>query len=352
MQVEATLRALMLFDVADGIQLDRVSGLLGGSTDAGVRSFGRAGSPAAPSPEYVRFERPPVIEHHAEARIRYYDYGVISVELDTAFSGDIAELVQASSRWISDSQAESRARDFLVPRVKRAISAMTNPYAEWVSEDYYLVLLPNLPGGAPEFVQRCGTHIAQIVRGESTVLADEERQDVLNARISYYPNDLAVIGWSAALICDTPTGTAPTVQLIEYANSQLLEYRHYDDLLTRVLADVYRDMDEGTGFWARWRMGRRAARLNTIRLEVIELTERTDNAIKFLSDMFYARLYRLAARRVGVPDYRNLVEQKLRTAGELYQFMTDQFQQGRAFVLEVMVVVILVIELAFLFRGK
>jgi hypothetical protein len=55
---------------------------------------------------------------------------------------------------------------------------------------------------------------------------------------------------------------------------------------------------------------------------------------------------------VGVPDYRNLVDEKLRTAGELYQFMTDQFQQGRGFVLEVMVVVILVIELAFLFRGK
>jgi hypothetical protein len=174
----------------------------------------------------------------------------------------------------------------------------------------------------------------------------------LKARISYYANDLAVIGWSAALICDTPTGALPIVQLVEYANTQLLEYRHYDDLLTRVLADVYRDLDEGTGFWARWRMGRRAAQLNTIRLEVIELTERTDNAIKFLSDMFYARLYRLAARRVGVPDYRNLVDEKLRTAGELYQFMTDQFQQGRAFVLEVMVVVILVIELAFLFRGK
>jgi hypothetical protein len=55
---------------------------------------------------------------------------------------------------------------------------------------------------------------------------------------------------------------------------------------------------------------------------------------------------------VGVLDYRNLVDEKLRTAGELYQFMVDQFQQGRAFVLEAMVVVILVIELVFLFRGK
>jgi len=32
-------------------------------------------------------------------------------------------------------------------------------------------------------------------------------------------------------------------------------------------------------------------------LDCYELTERTDNAIKFLSDMFYARAYRMAAAR-------------------------------------------------------
>jgi len=36
-----------------------------------------------------------------------------------------------------------------------------------------------------------------------------------------------------------------------------------------------------------------------------------------LSDMFYARAYNVAASRVGVTDYRNMVEEKLRTAGEL-----------------------------------
>ncbi len=111
-------------------------------------------------------------------------------------------------------------------------------------------------------------------------------------------------------------------------------------------------MDKGTGFFSRWRLARQAERLNTIRLDVIELTERMDNAIKFLSDMFYARMYRLVAAKVGGPDYRNLVEQKLKTAGELYQFMMDQFHQARGFALELVVVIILLIDLFFLFRGK
>lgn len=68
--------------------------------------------------------------------------------------------------------------------------------------------------------------------------------------------------------------------------------------------------------------------------------------------MFSARLYKLAASKVGVPDYKNLVTQKIRTAEELYRFMVDQFNQSRAFVLELMVVVILIIELIYVFRGK
>ena len=55
---------------------------------------------------------------------------------------------------------------------------------------------------------------------------------------------------------------------------------------------------------------------------------------------------------MGVPDYKNLVQQKLNTAEELYHFMVDQFNQSRAFVLELMVVIILIIELIWVFRGK
>lgn len=40
-----------------------------------------------------------------------------------------------------------------------------------------------------------------------------------------------------------------------------------------------------------------AERVNAIRLDVRELTERVDS-------MFAARLYRMAAVKIGVPDYR------------------------------------------------
>jgi hypothetical protein len=190
------------------------------------------------------------------------------------------------------------------------------------------------------------------VRGESRTLSQGEFQEILTASVSYYPNDLLVVGWSAAFVFDNAAAAGPTMQLLEYANAQLLEFRHYDELLTGVLAGVYRSIDKGTGVWRRWGLAGEAERLNTIRLDVIEIAERTETSIKFLSDMFYARMYRLAAARVGVPDYRSLVDHKLQTAGELYEFMVDRFDRGRGFFLEVVVVIILLIEIVFLFRGK
>jgi hypothetical protein len=67
--------------------------------------------------------------------------------------------------------------------------------------------------------------------------------------------------------------------------------------------------------------------------------------------MFSASLYKLAALKVGVPDYKDLVQQKLQTAEELHRFMVDEFNQSRAFILELMVVIILIIELIYFFRA-
>jgi hypothetical protein len=168
--------------------------------------------------------------------------------------------------------------------------------------------------------------------------------------MSYYPTDLLVAGWTAAVVFDNDDGADATVQLLEFANTQLLEFRFYDDVLSGVLRGAYRGLEARRGWLSRWRYAREAERLNELRLDVTDITERADNALKFIGDMFYARAYRLAAERLGVNDYRKLVDGKLKTAGELYEFMVNEFHHGRAFVLELAVVIILIIDLYFILR--
>jgi hypothetical protein len=354
--LHGSLLVLMQFDVGEEIRLDQLREIFGARRLEATFKH--------PAPGYVRYERPPVVEsieplvletgERLEGQIKYYDYGVLSLIFELPFSGDWDKLVQLASRWVWNSDFDRFASRIAHEKLERAAPAIVKPYKEWLNEDYFIFHVREVAGSpsAADLLAKHGAQVAQIVRGETSPLSDGELQEILQGRISYYPNDLAVIGWNGAFIYDSAAGAETAIQLLEYANSQLLEFRHYDDFMTRQLASVYDSLEEGTGVLGRWHMAGKASRLHTTLLEVMELTERVDNAIKFLSDMFSARLYRLAATKVGVPDYKDLVNEKLRTAEELYRFMVDQFHQGRAFALELMVVIILIVEFIALFYGK
>jgi hypothetical protein len=355
--LHGSVLVLIQFDVCEEIRLDQLRGIFGARTL-------QQPTLKHPAPGYVRYQRPPVVEpidalilesgERLEGQIKFYDYGVVSVVLELPFDGDWDTLIRQGNRWVSDVDFAGHASRIAHQKLERAAPALVKPYADWLSEDYFIFHLREINGSpsAHELVVAHGASIAQIVRGETAQLSEGEQTEILQSRISYYPNDLTVISWNAAFLYDTEAGAETAIQLLEYANSQLLEFRHYDEFLTRELESVYASFDEGTGMLARWRLARAATKLHTVLLDVNELTEHADNAIKFLSDMFSARLYKLAASKVGVPDYKDLVTQKVQTAEELYRFMVDQFNQSRAFVLELMVVIILIIELVYFFRGK
>jgi hypothetical protein len=281
---------------------------------------------------------------------------VVGVVFELAFSDGWSKLIGLASRWVWEIDFAAQAAAVVRSSLERAAPALAKPYPseEWLSEDYLIFHIREISGApsAQELIRQHGARIAQVVRGDMGQLSESECNEVLQSRISYYANDLAVIGWNAALLYDSASGAETAIQLLEYANSQLLEFRHYDELLTKELTRVYTMLDEGTGALARWRLARTANQLHTVLLDVAELTEHVDNAIKFLSDMFTARLYKLAASKVGVPDYKDLVTRKVETAEDLYRFMVEQFNQSRAFLLELTVVLILVVELVYLFRGK
>jgi hypothetical protein len=355
--LRGSVLVLLQFNVSEAIQLDRLRDLIRARTVV-------PSSPKHPAPEYIRYKSSPVVApletlvlesgERLQGEIKYYDYGVVSVVYELAFADGWNKLIGLASRWVWEIDFAAQAEAIVRASLERAAPALTKPYKEWLSEDYLIFHVREITGSpsVPELIQRHGSRIAQMVRGDMGQLAESECNEVLQSRISYYANDLAVIGWNAAFLYDSTSGAETAIQLLEYANSQLLEFRHYDELLTEELQRVYTMLDEKTGMLARWRLARSATRLHTVLLDVAELTEHVDNALKFLSDMFSARLYKLAASKVGVPDYKELVTRKVHTAEELYRFMVDQFNQSRAFFMELTVVIILVVELVYLFKGQ
>jgi hypothetical protein len=356
-------RILFLYDVAEALDFDKLRDLLGPRGGTVKRVFPRR------TPEYVRFEQAPIVEpaqsielntgERVLCSIKYYSFAVVVVQFEVPFDCDWDSLLARTSRWTDPADVEPYARQMLAKHLEQLSPAVIRPTRDWLEEDYLIINLDGISQGradrptAAEILSEHGEKIAQLIRGEVVPLAPRVSEEILESSLSYYAADLVVIGASASLVYDRGEDAAATNQVLEYSKMQLLEFRYYDGLMTRLLSDVYTALEKRrNALFSRWSVPRDAKRFNTIRLDVMELTERIDNAIKFVSDMYYARLYRLASTRMGVPDYRNLVDEKLRTVGELYDVMVDQFNEARSFLLEVAIAILALLDVIFWIRVK
>jgi hypothetical protein len=363
MQLRGLFRLLFLYDVAESIDLGKLRGLLGARGGSAEAGFPRR------TPEYVRFEDAPIVESaelitvcagvSAACPVKYYGFGAIVIQVELPFESDWNSVVAQGSRWMDEPEIEPCVRDMARRRLNLIGDAVIRPTEDWVQERYLVVELHEVRDAqgrqpaADELIASHGEELVQLIRGETLPLELKSREESLQASLSYYPSDLVLVGAHGAVVYDGAEDAAAVTQILEYAKMQLLEFRYYDRFMTRMLADFYTALDRKRNvLLSRWSLPREAQRFNTIRLDVMDLTERIDNAIKFVSDIFYARVYRLAATRMGVPDYRNLVDQKLHTFGELYDSMVDRYNETRSFVLEVLVAILAVLDVIFLFRGR
>lgn len=135
--------------------------------------------------------------------------------------------------------------------------------------------------------------------------------------------------------------------ILEFANSQLLEFRYYDQLLDAELARTY------TGLQAsRWRapwIGRRYARaarqVHSLFIDVNELTDKTENALKIAGDVYAARLFGITAARLGLDQWKANVREKLKTVDDIYRFAVEQTSIARGEFLELTIVLLIVLEI-------
>jgi hypothetical protein len=360
LKVRGVFRILNFFDIAEAIDLNQLRILLG--PEAAPRSHGFVRL----TPEYAQAQTPPLLEavgpvdlasgERLDARIKYYWFGVASVEFTTEFHCEFESLCTQSYRWMNAPEVEQAAEDLLQKHLERFRPALIKPSTKWLDEDYLVIDVQSAQhedgraASATELLQQHADRITELVRGELSPVSSSERDEILRGALSYYPTDLIVVGWGAALVYDKPDATSAILDLLEYANTQLLEFRYYDELLTGLLSNVYSSLEGHESFLSRWRLPRRAGRLNRLRLDIMDLAERTEYAVKFISDTYYARVYRLCSSKIGVDDYRALVSEKLKTAGELYEFMVAQFNERRMFVIEVVVAVLVLLDVILLLR--
>ena len=353
-----TLTAIYLFDVAEQIDVAAVRRLLGGGATSRLPS-------KSASPAYLRYHIPPVIldgdalgvesVEGFRPRLKFFDYGVVSLALSRPFSGSWQALVAESQRYIENAALEAQAERLVRDIAGRCSQALTRGRDEYLAEDYLVVAVHQLDpaASAEELLRSHGPDIAQLLRGEAEPLSPQEQDEVLRNRLSYLANDLVVPTWNAAFVYDTAAGAAAALELFEFANSQLLEYRYYDARLETELTRIYPALQRTT-WWNNLR-GRgtlqAASQLHSLFIDINEITDRTENALKIVGDIYAARVFGLVSARLALARWKQSIEDKLDTLDDIYRFAVEQVSISRGQFLELAIVLILVFELVLFFLG-
>ncbi len=310
------------------------------------------------SPRYVQYRQPPLLvslgTHRTpvgkrvfEAKVlaKIYDFGVITILYRMPFSGDLKELRELSARlWDALPEMEKTAFGHL-ERIRKEISPLiVNPVRETSSEDYVVYYANSFdrPVTAGELARKYSEDIACIVASEPGGLSAQEIKETFKNSLSY-SNDLVVAGWNSAFVYDTEE-CYDTLDVLEYANIELLELRLYDNFLDNGLDRAYDDLKKPEPLIGS-KYARVSKELSELRLEVSEVVEKVENSLKLVGEQYLARVHEAISSAFHLKKWKESVNHKLDLVQDIYTVLNDQIQMTRLIILEVLVVALIAAEI-------
>ena len=358
---DGTVHVYRLFDVADAVDLAVAERVAAGAPKSRLRLEG------AQSGTALEFPRPPLQlrlsrrevplasgARSAEASAHVYDYGVISVlyKLPIAPGTSLVELLPLAEELVVEpTPALDQAARHDAEELSRALgNALERPHT-WDGLESYQVFFVRRFEGGPVRAQDllAGAPVPELLLGETSAvpLSPEERQEVLSHHFSYLEDDLAVLHWNSALVVE-PSGVQDIPDLLEFATAHLLELRYYDALLDRELHRIYDEIEAGGSPVANI-LTRRYRKLQrdtaALLLELSEMIERLENAVKIVGDFYLARLYLAAVRRFRLPAWQESVLRKQKLVADVNDLTGDAADTSRAELLEIAVIALIVLEI-------
>ncbi len=352
--------ALRLFDIAYAIDLIQAEALWS------RHAAGRTSRPrlTATPTKAMAFDVPPLAVMldavtlqlatgpvEASVTARLYDFGAVSLALRVNTPNmawdDYTKILNEVDRHVGPS-ADTAIWDRMLAHLRSVLAAaLIKPALSTIAEDYLMGVVQDFDSRvtAAEILHRID--LVPLLSGETRMLSDGARADLLRQRFSYYADDLVVLTWDRAFIYE-PRGDNDVADVLEVANAQLLEMRYYDELLDDELPRMY-DLVEATR--SQWNLlsARRysglARTLTTLVAEVTELTEKVDNALQVTEDVYLARIYASALDLYRVPTVNRAVQRKLSIIRDTYTALYDEASSSRSQAMEAAILLLIFVEL-------
>jgi len=279
--------------------------------------------------------------------VRAHDFGALTVMLRLPLSGLLESLGPLTAALVRTKTMETAAIEVvrtLLPAAAPAISKVA--FTEFV-EDFYVIQVErfDVPITPAQLRQDYRAAIALALRCEKERLAEGEADEVFETAISYHPQDLVVTDWNAAFLyaADYPG----LIDALEFLNVQLVELRFFDCRLDERMGELFQVV------YSRPKLrtlvvnpfGKSLEEVSELKVETTLIAERVGNALKFIEDLYLAKVYSATAERLHLDAWRSSVESKLKVVHEIFDILNRRAATYRAEALEMTIIILIAIEI-------
>lgn len=343
-----------LFDIAEEINIPQVEAIL--QDNRGPDRF--------KVPKYIdraiQLKKPPVTfglgeevftaqnrSFKADVIMKLRDFGTLSIIYQITIPPgtswkdliDIAQALEEGSEI--DGLAKQQSREIS----KTILSALKKP-TDWVGfEDYIVYFIEEFENGfsAEEFKNKAD--FTALMMAENQVkLSKDMKESSAETMYQYGENDLAIIEWNSAIVIE-PSGSRDVPDILEFAITQLMEMRYYDDLLDAKLNGLYEEIQKKRhSLWVS-KFDRLYEDASSRYIEFIEFLERVENSLKVVGDFYLAKIYRGASTQFRIKDWQDSVTRKMNILAQVSNLLQGEMNVRRSHLLEIIIVLLITYEI-------
>lgn len=289
----------------------------------------------------------------AAVDVTMFDLGAVSVALHLPLNCDAGQLLKIATSLSEPKDLLQTVRASCAPLFEKLKPSIQKPLWNDLNEEYFVFQIN--PGALPapqKLLIEQRRWLTALVRLECEELSDAEVAEALRMHLSYGPDDLLVVDWAAALVVDDDCDEV--LDVISFANLQLLELRHIDGRVDANLGQAYdliRELARSTLPF--WRFNTRPLRaLGELKLEATVMLERSTSALKLVGDPYLARAYQLLGARFHLDEWGQSIRRAIGVLESIHETVFNQASSYRMEILEAIIVFLILFEIVMAFvRG-
>jgi hypothetical protein len=278
---------------------------------------------------------------------KIHHFGVLSFCYKVPYKASFEELKHKVIDIKNDFDVKSKADAQNV--YKTILPTIKKPIFYNLDNFYFSVQIDPLKELATpeEFKKFYGSRIASLLRLETLMLSEYQKEEILRTTTGYSGEDLLIIDSEASFIYDDEY--FESLEFFEFANIQQLELQYFDRILDQRLNVFYAQQSYKVP-WKAYipllgeRLNLPISQMANLRVDISVITERLENSIKMSGDAYFIKLYAMITQQLALRDWRDSINRKLNIVGDLYRVYQGRLDIIHDGILTLVIIILIAVE--------